>query len=483
MSFSGSEIAPKPNPAGTSMWLEESNQSGQTPTNWVSHPSGIGYRRSSPGVTTWNGSTSSTSPPIPGNAPTMDSGTTDGGIDQELNRLGNFINGGNENPTSTQPGPTPRAQQLAMPSLPIGSPAAVNMLDISNPMDRDNIGNVMKLQENEGKWGPYANPLYHPPGTGAAAGGNAGQASSPSGGPAGGRMGSQGYGYGGGMTGPDGLVPGTGPVAPGAPPAEPSPGSQVPPPQDDGGRIIGADDHPGGGTSWDEPEKGTAAAVGDYVLNSATQIVMGNYTADEDRTWLGTGGEIGVGFVPYVSTVASARDLTFDLSHWKWTWGHALQTTGDAVGLIPFARGFVKSAGAVSRTVRGAGKAATAGLEAGQAAKALTKNAGEVGDAIKRGAVSRNPTDRLAQHVTVDDLSAAAKEANTGVPYRGQHLREVRDAARGLRGRIDDIMQGLENPNLAPDARAALTDELGKASKLLDAAETAVKGSFQRHGN
>jgi hypothetical protein len=132
MSFSGSEIAPKPNPAGTSMWLEESNQSGQTPTSWVSHPSGIGYRRSSPGVTTWNGSTSSTSPPIPGSAPTMDSGTTDGGPDQELNRLGNFINGGNENPTSTRPGPTPRAQQIDMPMFPFGSPAATNLL-LTNP--------------------------------------------------------------------------------------------------------------------------------------------------------------------------------------------------------------------------------------------------------------------------------------------------------------------------------------------------------------
>ena len=132
MSFKGSDILPTANPGGTALWLEESNQSGQTATNWVSHPSGIGYRRGTPGATTWSGSgshsTSSSSPPIPGNAPTMDSGTSDGGVDQELNRLANFLAGGNQNPTSTQPAGTPRSQQLAMPMLPTGSPAATNLL-------------------------------------------------------------------------------------------------------------------------------------------------------------------------------------------------------------------------------------------------------------------------------------------------------------------------------------------------------------------
>ncbi len=134
MSFTGAEILPNANPTGTSMWLEESNQSGQTPTNWVSHPSGIGYRRGSPGITTSSGGggsgshSSSTGPPIAGNAPTMDSGTSDGGAGQELGRLGNFNAGGNENSTATQPGPTPRAQQATLKLLPAGSPAVTNLL-------------------------------------------------------------------------------------------------------------------------------------------------------------------------------------------------------------------------------------------------------------------------------------------------------------------------------------------------------------------
>jgi hypothetical protein len=202
------------------MFLAESNQSGQTPTNLVTHPSGIGYRRSSPGVTTWSGSTSSTTPAIPGNAPTMDSGTTDGGPDQELNRLANFLNGGNENPTSTQPGPTPRAQQLGMPMLPIASPAAVNISSGLSPTDDAamnqtgpmgaNLNNPMNVGGATG-YGLLADLGLVPPlGAGAGGGGAGAKAgkASPTGGPAGGRMYPRGNGAGGGgMTGPDGLVP------------------------------------------------------------------------------------------------------------------------------------------------------------------------------------------------------------------------------------------------------------------------------------
>ena len=160
MSFAGSEILPTANPAGTSLWLEESNQSGQTPTNWVSHPSGIGYRRSSPGITTsGSGSgSSSTGPPIAGNPVTMDTGMSDGGNQEEINRLSNFITGGNENPTAMQPGPIGRAEQIAMPITPTGSPAAVGFGETTG---RDVIGDVMN-QQGGGTWTPYGNPLYHP---------------------------------------------------------------------------------------------------------------------------------------------------------------------------------------------------------------------------------------------------------------------------------------------------------------------------------
>ena len=116
MSFAGPDILPQANPGGTQVWLEESNEVGQTPTNWVSHPSGIGYRRTSPGIitTTGSGSSASTSqgPPLPGNAPSMDTGLSDGGTSAELTRLSNFNAGGNENPTAMQPGPISRTEQI-----------------------------------------------------------------------------------------------------------------------------------------------------------------------------------------------------------------------------------------------------------------------------------------------------------------------------------------------------------------------------------
>ncbi len=162
MSFAGPDILPEANPGGTEVWLEESNEVGQTPTNWVSHPSGIGYRRSSPGIitTTGSGSSASTSqgPPLPGNAPSMDTGLSDGGTTAELTRLNNFNAGGNENPTAMQPGPIGRAEQIAMPIVPTGSPAAA----FGETAGRDVIGDVMN-QQGGGTWTPYGNPLYQPP--------------------------------------------------------------------------------------------------------------------------------------------------------------------------------------------------------------------------------------------------------------------------------------------------------------------------------
>ena len=108
ISFAGAEMALQVNSAGTSIGLEESYQSGGTPTAWVSHPSGIGYRR--PGPATGSGSGggggggSGSSSGIPGNAPVMDSGTSDGGDNAELMRLQTYDTGGNENPNSTQAG-------------------------------------------------------------------------------------------------------------------------------------------------------------------------------------------------------------------------------------------------------------------------------------------------------------------------------------------------------------------------------------------
>ena len=131
MSFVGSEILATASPTGSSLWLEESNQPGQDATDWISHPSGIGYRRSRRGSPLPSGSHSSgsSSPPIPGNWPTMDSGTSDGGASQELARLSNFVSG-----PATRTHGDPAGRHAAGSSrdfdFPVANPIAVA---ISNP--------------------------------------------------------------------------------------------------------------------------------------------------------------------------------------------------------------------------------------------------------------------------------------------------------------------------------------------------------------
>jgi RHS repeat-associated protein len=113
----------------------------------------------------------------------------------------------------------------------------------------------------------------------------------------------------------------------------------------------------------------------------------------------------------------------------------------------------------------------------------LARAAGATDDAIEAvRAVTRTPTERLIQHTTVDDLVGAAREVSTGVPHGGQHVKEVREAARGLRARIADINQGLSNPRMTTAGRDALQKELGVASRNLDAAEKALKGQYRPPG-
>ena len=100
--FAGPEVMAEVSSGGNSLVLQEAYSS-SSPTNWVSHPTGIGYRRPAPA----NGGLPANS----GNAPITDSGTADGSNERELARLTNFDTGGNENSTATQTAPTSRAEQ------------------------------------------------------------------------------------------------------------------------------------------------------------------------------------------------------------------------------------------------------------------------------------------------------------------------------------------------------------------------------------
>ena len=75
-------------------------EDGKQPSAWQSHPSTIGYVRGNQSTGTSAGTAGAL----------MDSGTRDGTPADELARLSN--NGTELNPTSAQPGPTPRAEQV-----------------------------------------------------------------------------------------------------------------------------------------------------------------------------------------------------------------------------------------------------------------------------------------------------------------------------------------------------------------------------------
>jgi hypothetical protein len=189
---------------------------------------------------------------------------------------------------------------------------------------------------------------------------------------------------------------GTPPPAPQpSPTTSPLPGSQAQPPPsppDPGDEIVGAEDDGGRGASWEEdppPNQGILGAVGSYVSQAAKQALLGNFTDPKEKNALGTVAEVGTGFVPVVGTIASGRDLTHDLTHWKWSWGHALQTGADTLGLIPFARGLLKGSKAVQGASEGLQAAAKAEGAALKAAKNLDEAAPLANNAVAQGATRK----------------------------------------------------------------------------------------------
>lgn len=77
---------------------------------------------------------------------------------------------------------------------------------------------------------------------------------------------------------------------------------------------------------------GLCAESGGYLGRSWDQLWKGNYS--DNVTALGTVGQVGTGLLG-VDLPGDIRDVTYDLTHWEWSWGHAGQTVLDAVGLLP----------------------------------------------------------------------------------------------------------------------------------------------------
>jgi hypothetical protein len=69
---------------------------------------------------------------------------------------------------------------------------------------------------------------------------------------------------------------------------------------------------------------------------------------------LGTGAQIATGLLG-LDLPADIRDLTHDLTHWQWSWGHVGQTLLDGVGVLPVV-GSIKYLDEAGALVKGAAK-------------------------------------------------------------------------------------------------------------------------------
>ena len=132
LQFAGAEVQPAI--SGSAVALE---QGGGGSGTWASHPSAIGYRRQ--GYTTGgsHGGSGSMTVTIAAVAPEFDSGMNSGTDQDEMERLNNFGQGAEENPTVAQSQPIARAVQQTAVVGPGGEP-----LFVPGPTEA-NVGNSM----------------------------------------------------------------------------------------------------------------------------------------------------------------------------------------------------------------------------------------------------------------------------------------------------------------------------------------------------
>jgi hypothetical protein len=159
-----------------------------------------------------------------------------------------------------------------------------------------------------------------------------------------------------------------------------------------------------------------------------------------------------LGLVPVFGEVADGANAL-----WYGAEGDVLNTGLSAAGMIPFA-----------------GWAATGGKILGKGGK-LVEGADEAASAKK--IVGATKTDRVAEHLTRKDLEAALRESKgevvarkpDGTPY--DHVKEVREAQRGLVNRIEYLKRQMGDSRISAETRSAYEAELSQASRLLDYSE------------
>jgi hypothetical protein len=211
LQFTGSEIQPAI--SGSAVVLE---QGGGGSSIWASHPSAIGYRRQGYANTgSHGGSGSGANITIDAVAPEFDSGMNIGTDGEEMERLTNFNQGAEENPTVAQEQPTSRAmQQTGGPNVTAVSASAGNQSDGYYHFDDP----LAEFIGNNPIYDPFLNFFQYMNGTNGGGGGGGGN------GPIGKSPFSNQMGLASPGRSPGEPVPGPPPPKPGPPPASPDPG-------------------------------------------------------------------------------------------------------------------------------------------------------------------------------------------------------------------------------------------------------------------
>nr|WP_319394655.1 RHS repeat-associated core domain-containing protein [uncultured Desulfobacter sp.] len=101
-----------------------------------------------------------------------------------------------------------------------------------------------------------------------------------------------------------------------------------------------------------DPDGLIARDAWDYTKRSGDQLIRGNYS--DEVTLLGTGAQIGTGLLG-LDLPGDIRDITYDLTNWEWSWGHAGQTLLDTASLLPLV-GALKYADETSTLIKNVDK-------------------------------------------------------------------------------------------------------------------------------
>ena len=307
LQFAGAEIQPAL--SGSAIVLEQNLGGSGT---WVSHPSAIGYRRAglyraSGGGGSGSGGGGSGSGgsyiAIAAVAPEFDSGMNQGTDQDEMERLENFSQGAQENPTVAQSQPTSRAaQQTAVVGPggePLFTPEGPTTSNVGNSMNVGGYTGYALVQQFAWILGPLG---FLPPGFGD--GGNGIPNADGSGTDNSGANLASFYGnaYGTGIVpGPTKGAPATNrrspgdtvlgppvpPPAPPPPPASPDPG-QPPGPSPGVSAPSGpVEQAPGAQIDPAQPTPPQANSGGalDYAASAAQQVLYGNYVPVNPSPW------------------------------------------------------------------------------------------------------------------------------------------------------------------------------------------------------